>query len=139
VARKVKQLSLSREQVAGLESGYKRGKSHCYRQRCRMVLLKSSGYSSKVIAGTTGTNEVSVNNWVNRYLKEGLKGLQTKSGRGRKPILEQGHIEIVKEAVQQERQRLSQAKKIIEDNIGRKMSRETLTRFLKTITAVTSG
>lgn len=32
-----------------------------------MVLLKGSGYISKAIAGTTGTNEASVNNWVNRY------------------------------------------------------------------------
>lgn len=41
-------------------------------------------------------------------------------------------------AVEQERQRLSQARKIVEENIGKKMSNETLTRFLKVITAVTN-
>jgi transcriptional regulator GlxA family with amidase domain len=44
---------------------------------------------------------------------------------------------VVKAAVQQERQRLSQAQQIIEANIGKQMSRQTLTRFLKVITAVT--
>jgi len=80
----------------------------------------------------------SVNNWLSRYTREGIDGLHTKEGQGRKPILEEEHYNIVRAAVEQERQRLEQAKKIVEDNIGKKMSASTLTRFLKVITAVTS-
>ena len=82
---------------------------------------------------------MSVNNWINRFVGNGLKGLETKAGRGRKPILQEEHLCIVKAAIEQERQRLSQAQKIVEDSIGRPMSKETLTRFLKVITAVTSA
>jgi hypothetical protein len=50
--------------------------------------------------------------------------------------LEEEHYKIVRAAVEQERQRLEQAKKIVEDNIGKTMSSSTLTRFLKVITVV---
>jgi transcriptional regulator GlxA family with amidase domain len=55
------------------------------------------------------------------------------------PFKHKKHLCVVKEAVQQERQRLSQAQKIIEQNIGRPVSKEPLSRFLKLITAVTNG
>jgi transposase len=139
VARKVKQIGLSNEQQCALESGYKSGDSHCFRQRCTMVLLKEEGYRSTEIATILNTNEMSVNNWINRFIRDGLKGLETKAGRGRNPIVKEEHLPIVKAAIEQERQRLSQAQKIIEDSIGKGMSKETLTRFLKVITAVTSA
>ena len=48
------------------------------------------------------------------------------------------HLSIVKAAVEQERQRLSQAKIILEENIGKQMSNETLTRLLNVINGVTN-
>src|SRR3954468_15338992 len=129
---------LSDEERKQLEQGYKASDHHCLRQRCKMVLLKAEGYTSKEVATILDTNEISVHNWLKRYAAEGIKGLQTRKGQGRKPILEQEHLSIVRAAVQQERQRLSQAQQIIEQNIGKKMSRETLTRFLKLITALTN-
>ncbi|HEY0297933.1 MAG TPA: hypothetical protein VGB84_01815, partial [Arachidicoccus sp.] len=65
-------------------------------------------------------------------------GLQTQAGQGRKRILQESDISVVRAAIEQERQRLSQAQKIIEQNIGKPLSRATLTRFLKVITAVTN-
>lgn len=122
-----------------LEQGYKEGEKHVFRQRCKMVLLKAEGYTSKQVASILATNEISVHNWLKRYAAEGIEGLHTQKGQGRKPILEQQeHLAIVRAAVQQERQRLSQAQKIIEDSIGKKMSGQTLTRFLKVLTALTS-
>lgn len=138
MARKVKQISFSVEQKEALERGYKTGESHCYRQRCKMVLLKEEGYKSKEIGVIIGSCEMSINNWINRFIREGMKGLETKGGQGRKPILEEVHLSMVRAAVQQERQRLSQAQLIIEETIGKKMSKGTLTRFLKVITAVTN-
>lgn len=80
---------------------------------------------------------MSVNNWIRRFEQQGIEGLRTKEGRGRKPILTDKDLALVRAAVQQERQRLSQAKAIIEQSTGKTMSKETLTRFLKLITAVT--
>ena len=138
MARKVKQIVVSVEQKTALAQGYKTGKSHCFRQGCKIVLLKDQGYKSKEIGLLVGTCEMSVNNWVNRFINHGIKGLETKPGQGRKPILEEEHLATVRAAVQQERQRLSRAQTIIEQSIGKKMSKETLTRFLKVITAVTN-
>ena len=138
MSRKIKETRLSPEAKQALEDLYKTASNHSLRQRCKMVLLKSAGYSAKEVAVIAGSNMASVYNWLSRYHADGLAGLRTKPGQGRKPILEEEHVSIVRAAVEQERQRLSQARQIIEQNIGRKMSRETLTRFLKVITAVTN-
>jgi transposase len=138
VARKTKCIILSKEDREQLEQCYKMSERHGFRQRCKMVLLKSEGYSLKEISVILDTNIISVHNWLKRYEGEGIEGLKTKRGQGRKPILEEEHLSIVRTAVEQERQRLSQARKIVEENIGKKMSNETLTRFLKVITAVTN-
>ena len=103
-----------------------------------MVLLKAEGYTSKQVAAILDTNEISVHNWLKRYAADRIEGLATRAGQGRKPILEQAHLSVVKAAVQQERQRLSLAHKIIEGSLGKKMSQQTLTRFLKVITALTN-
>jgi transposase len=137
VARKVKKIEVSTDAKLALEKGYREGQSHCYRQRCQMVLLKLEGYKSKEIGSITGCCEMSVNNWIRRFEQQGIAGLRTKEGRGRKPILTDNDLAIVRAAVQQERQRLNQAKAIIEQSTGKTMSKETLTRFLKLITAVT--
>ena len=120
-----------------LELSYKTGEKHPFRQRCKIILLKAEGYTAKEIAGILSTTMSSVNNWLKRYGSEKLAGLHTKEGQGRKPILEEEHYKIVRAAVEQERQRLEQAKKIVEESVGKRMSSSTLTRFLKVITAVT--
>ena len=138
VARKAKKLLLSEEAKGALEQQYRKGQTHCYRQRCRMLLLKAEGQPSKAIARQVGSCEVSVNAWVKRYESEGIAGLQTKPGRGRKPILAEENEAVIRAAVKAERQRLSQAKRIIETELDKHFSLPTLSRFLKVITAVTN-
>lgn len=139
MSRKSKTIVLSIESKRSLEHLYKTESNHSIRQRCKMVLLNSEGYTAKDITVILSSNMASVYNWLKRYNTDGIAGLRTKPGQGRKPLLEEGHLSIVRAAVEQERQRLSQARQIIEENIGKKMSNETLTRFLKVITAVTNG
>lgn len=103
-----------------------------------MILLKADGYTSQEVAEVLSTNEISVHNWLKRYEIEGVEGLKTRAGKGRNPILKEEHLALVRIAVEEERQRLRKAQKIVEENIGKKMSGKTLTRFLKVITAVTN-
>jgi len=138
MGRKSKVVLLTEQERKVLEAAYKTSDNHCFRQRCKMILLKSECYTSKEVAAIVSTTEVSVHNWLKRYEAAGIEGLRTKAGRGRKPILQEVHLAMVSAAVAAERQRLSQAQQIIEENLGRKMSRETLSRFLKVITAVTN-
>ena len=63
---------------------------------CKIVLLKYEGYIAKEIASILNTNNMSVHNWINRFLLDGICGLRTKAGQERKPILEEEHLSIVK-------------------------------------------
>lgn len=123
-----------------LEDAFRTGSSHAFRQRCQIVLLKSEGRSSNEVASIVKQHYVSVNTWLTRYQQTGLDGLRTKPGRGRKPLLnKETDATLVRQVVQNERQRLSQAKVELEAQTGRTMSLKTLQRFLKSLTAVTDA
>lgn len=56
-------------------------------KRLRTVLLAKQGFTASEIATCTGFSCRSVQEWVLRYNREGLDGLNTRPGRGRKPPL----------------------------------------------------
>lgn len=129
---KIKILELSPTQRAALERGYREGQSHCFRLRCQIILLKSEPRTSSEIARILGCCEMVVNNWLKRYESEGITGLRTKPGRGRKPILDaEKDSARVKRAVQQHRQRMSVAKAELEAELGKTFSQKTLERYIK--------
>ena len=95
------------------------GKSHAARSRCQVILLKSEGRTSKDVGAIVGMCHVSVNSWLKRYNEEGIGGLLTKPGRGRKPsIRPQEDQEAILEAVKANRQRISLAKAEWEADTG---------------------
>ncbi len=71
-----------------LKKGYESGKSHAFRKRCHLILLKSENRKSKEVAAILKMDKNSVNFWVSRYKNEGIEGLKTKKGRGRKALLD---------------------------------------------------
>ena len=139
MSRKVKELKVSVEQRQELEKIYKSAQNAAVNRRAQMVLLKLQGYRSKEIAAIVGCCEMSVNSWIRRFETEGIPGLNTKEGRGRKPLLKSTDLDIVRAAITAERQSLTRAKLIIEAAKGKALSKSTLTRFLKLITAVTAA
>lgn len=127
---------LTEVQIAELELNYRKSKNHALRQRCHIVLLKSQGHTSKHITSLNGypKHQGTINSWVNRYVASGITGLMNISGQGRRAILNKENHELkVKEIVKSERQRLTKAKDLIEKELDLKMSKKTLTRFLKTL------
>ncbi len=137
---KIRTIKLTLEQQKALQEGYQAGSTHGFRRRCQLVLLKNEGRSSKEVSRIIKINEVSINNWLNPYQAEGIEGLKTKPGRGRKPLLSQTEdTAMVKKAVQKERQRLAQAKVILEKELNKDFSLKTLKRFLKSLTVDTNG
>ena len=132
---KIRKIALSEQERTALLQGYREGKTVVFRQRCHMILLKSEGRTSKDVAAILGSNLLSVNNWLTRYEQQGISGLATRPGRGRKAILdEQTDEQKVREVVQQERQRLKRAKVILEEELQKSFSEKTLKRFLKGLT-----
>ena len=131
---------LDNELKAILESGFKTNTSHAFRMRCHLILLKAEGRSSRDVASIVGMCEMSVNNWVFRFKCEGLAGLLTKKGRGRKPLLSQSADgAAILTAVQSHRQRISTAKALFESQGGTKTSKSTFRTFLKSLVADIDG
>jgi transposase len=129
---KIKTVELTRAQRAALEKGYRTGSIHAFRMRCQMILLKSERRTAVEIADLLGCCEVVVNNWLKRYESEGIEGLRTKPGRGRKPVLDAARdLESVKAAVAANRQRISVARAELEAELGKSFSTKTLQRYIK--------
>jgi transposase len=125
---------LTQEQRQALESGLKQGKSHCFRMRCQSILLKSEGRSSEDVGAITGMCNVSVNSWVKRYKREGISGLYTQPGRGRKAILTVSEDKAsILESIKSNRQRMRTAKSEWEAKSGKSVSDSTFKAFLKSL------
>jgi transposase len=125
---------LTCEQRQALESGLKQGKSHCFRMRCQSILLKSEGRTSKEVGAITDMSHVSVNSWVKRYKTDGISGLYTRSGRGRKAILSVlEDKESILSSIKANRQRMRTAKAEWESKSGKSVSDSTFKAFLKSL------
>jgi transposase len=134
---KIKTVKLTKAQRIALEKGYRAGSSHAFRLRCQMILLKCEHRTAAEIADLLGCCEVVVNNWLKRFEAEGIEGLRTKPGRGRKPILDaETDLQRVKAAVTANRQRISLAKAELEAAMGKSFSQKTLERYIKNMVVV---
>lgn len=96
---KIKTLKLTESEQKELLLGFRRGKSHCFRMRCRMILLKSEGLSALHVREQTEMTIQSVHNWVKRFESEGIKALHTRPGQGRKPIIDCSAEAAVRKAI----------------------------------------
>ena len=133
---RVIRITLDEKARAELEKSFRDSASHVFRSRCQIVLLKSEGRKSKEIAEFLGFCEPMVNRWLRRYLADGIEALKTRSGQGRKAILNpETDIESVRLSVSEHRQRLSQAKAALEESLQKRFSEKTLRRFLKNLAA----
>lgn len=84
----IKVLELSEDDRLKLEKCYHKGPTHCFRIRCKSILLKSEGKSAPQIAEMLEVTVPTVYAWVKRYEENGIKGLETRPGQGRKPIMD---------------------------------------------------
>ena len=101
--------------------------------RCRAVLLKSSGQTSKAIGEQTEMTHISVNSWVKRFESEGIKGLETRPGRGRKPIMDSSDEEAVRIAIENDRQSVRKAREAWQQATGKEASESTFRAFLSAL------
>ncbi len=116
-----------------MEAGYKKGSDHRFRVRCRAILLKGERLSNAEVARKLDVAVPSVFNWTKRYATEGISGLKTKPGQGRKPIMDCTDEALVREAVSQERQSVKAAKNLWEASSGKQASEMTFKRFLEVL------
>lgn len=137
---KTKIVRLSDEKRQELENGHHNGTSHAFRERCQMILLKSEKRTSAEIARFLGCHQITVNDWVTRYESEGMAGLKTRPGRGRRAILQaETDMVAVRRVVQNSRQRILRAKVELEGELQKRFSTATLKRFLKKTIAASNA
>jgi len=130
---KITTLQLTDSDKLKLEHGYQTGGSHCYRIRCKAILLKSQGKAASEIADFLNVSIPSIYNWINRYEGDGIKGLETKPGRGRKPIIDSTDEEVIRKAIEEDRQSVSKAREAWQNATGKEASDATLKRFLSVL------
>lgn len=131
----IKVLELSEADRLKLEKGYYNGLTHNYRIRCKSILLKSSGKSASEIAEIFDVTIPTVYAWIKRYKENDIKGLETRPGQGRKPIMDCSDEEAVRKAIEEDRQSVSKAREAWEKASGKKASDITFKRFFRSIGA----
>ena len=131
--RKAIRLELSEAQRLELERGYRQGEKNCFRMRCLALLLKASGPSATEVGERTGMEQHTVRNWLKRYKEEGINGLETRPGRGHKPIMDCSDEESVRRAMEQDRQSVNKAREAWQQASGKEAGESTFKRFLSAL------
>ncbi|MCB0630016.1 MAG: helix-turn-helix domain-containing protein [Saprospiraceae bacterium] len=132
---------MSEAQRAELDKSYKQGQKAVFRQRCHYILLSDQGKTIEQIADFYQTNRMSIGKWFSRYEQQGVSGLKTNTGRGRKPLLSVDnaeHVAQVEQYLEQDCQDLKQTLRKLAEDQGLEMSKYTLKRFLKKLGTATS-
>jgi transposase len=128
-------LELTAEQKRSLEQWMRSwDTAPVVRLRSQLILLKAQGRSAEDISAIVGMCPITVHSWIKRYRSEGISGLLTKAGRGRKKGLhQQEDAPAVEVSLQAHRQSLKAAQAAYEANGGKKVSEDTLRAFLKVV------
>jgi len=137
---KIKVVELTPQDRQALAHCYRSNGSSAVRQRAQIILLKNKGRLAEDIAQIVGCSTATVHNWIARYLANGIGGLHTRPGRGRKPIFQTDlDRETLLGYVQDHRQSLAQAKAAYEAGGGKQASESTLRNFLKVLATPIKG
>ena len=100
--------ALTPAKIAQLEEAKKHGKSDAFRTRCQAILLSNKGYTIAQIVDILSVSRGSVSTWFSLWKKQGLQGLKTKPGQGRKPLLSMDnkeHVRAVEKAVKKHQEK----------------------------------
>lgn len=130
---KIKKLTLSDSERRQLTIGFRRGENHCFRMRCRAILLKADGLSASQVGKQTDMTVQTVGSWVKRFENQGIKGLYTRPGQGRKAIMDCSDEETVRKAIESDRQSVRAAKEAWQNASGKEASESTFKRFLSAL------
>jgi transposase len=104
------------------------------RLRCQIILLKAQGRTAEDIGSIVGMGELSVHQWIGRYRSEGISGLLTKTGQGRKPLLNlEEDAPAVILSVKAHRQSVKAAQAAYEASGGKQVSEDSFRAFLKAL------
>ena len=126
--KKVKELSeLEKENLKEIKKYHPKYRE---RERAMGIMLSYKGYSPKEIGEIFEVSDRVVYKWIDNFNANGVIGLLTHKGQGRKSILQEEHKELVQEYVEKYPFQLSTVcSELLNDGID--VSKKTLKHFLK--------
>lgn len=131
---KKRNIKLTEDQRAELVKGHKTGKKSTFRQRCHYLLLSDQGFSMEQISEIHSISRISLGKWYTRYERDGLAGLATAKGQGRKTVLRienQADAQRLEGWVADNAQNLRPVLAQVEEHFGVSICKRTLQRVLK--------
>ena len=108
-------------------------KSHV-RQRAQCLLLSHRGYSVPRLADIFSTRTHTVRSWFTRWEKEGVQGLEIRSGRGLKPSIKEedtAFIDSIKEEVSLDPRNLKRVVEKLNSKWGTALTVRQIKNFIK--------
>lgn len=109
----------------------KESKYYQVRHRAKSILLSYQGYKIKEIMLILNISRNTIYNWFNNWEKDGLNGLYSLKGRGRKPTLNEEQELTVKEWIKSHPKTLKIVQEKIEHEWQIKISKDTIKRLAK--------
>ena len=128
--------NLTETDIESLQKGFKEGKSHRFRNRCKAILLSCQGYDTNQLCEIFEVGLLSIYRWMDKWENEGIAGLVDKKGRGRNPILttaKKDRVQTVEQAIEKSPKNLNKVLAEIKEELGVDLSKLTLKRFLKNL------
>jgi len=101
---KINKLPLIDSEHRELTTGFRTSESHCFRMRCRAILLKAEGLSAPQVGAQTKMTAHTVGSWVKRFEIQGIQGLYTRPGQGCKAIMDCSDEKAVRRTIESDRQ-----------------------------------
>lgn len=83
-------------------------------QRYKSILLKSSRKLTSEITEIFDVTVPTVCAQIKRYKENGIKGLETHPGQGRKPITDYSDKELIRKTIEEDHQSVSKAREALE-------------------------
>lgn len=124
---------LEPDEVVTLQEGYQNVTHHPFRMRCHCLLLSHQQHDMASLATIFGVTHATISNWFSAWQAKGIVGLRNQAGQGRKAILKQADLVLIKAKVQHNPQHLKAVRDELKIDLKREFSDKTLRRFLKSL------
>ncbi len=124
---------LEPDEILTLQEGYKNVAHHQFKQRCHALLLSHQRTDMATLKTIFAVSLATISNWFTAWQSKGLVGLRNQAGQGRKAILNQQDLALVKAKVQHNPQHLKAVRDELKAELQREFSEKTLRRFLKSL------
>ena len=126
--------NLNNNTIKELKQIVKNGDSLQLRQRAKSILLSNEGTTVKELCKIFNKSTRTIYRWFDRFEEEQIENLSDKSGRGRKPALNENDIDKVKKLIESNSIKETCIVLNKEPKRVKKVSPQILKRFLKKYT-----